>query len=148
MVRLFEKGKRKEARLAARELAKRIETQNKGLGNLALKKKVEALRLEREVMRAAAASPQRSARYLKSSKQRLYNARRGKRGKSMRREGDRGLEVERLQKALRKRGLYKGRVDGRFTAKLTLAVKEFQRKSKMAPDGVAGPRTLRALGLY
>ena len=148
VVRLFEKGKRKEARLAARELAKRIETQNKGLGNLALKKKVEALRLEREVMRAAAASPQRSARYLKSSKQRLYNARRGKRGKSMLREGDRGLEVERLQKALRKRGLYKGRVDGRFTAKLTLAVKEFQRKSKMAPDGVAGPRTLRALGLY
>ena len=66
----------------------------------------------------------------------------------MLREGDRGLEVERLQKALRKRGLYKGRVDGRFTAKLTLAVKEFQRKSKMAPDGVAGPRTLRALGLY
>ncbi len=99
-------------------------------------------------MSAAAASPMGRARFLKGAKQRLYYARRGKRGKSMLKEGDRGLEVERLQEALRTRGIYKGKADDRFTAKLTLAVREFQRRRKISVDGVAGPLTLRALGLY
>ena len=111
-------------------------------------KKLEALRMEASQMDRAAASPAARSMYLKSSKQRLYYSKRGKRGKTFLKEGDRGLEVERLQEALRTRNLYAGPANGRFSPKVTQAVKEFQKRRNLTPDGVAGPRTLRALGLY
>ena len=53
-----------------------------------------------------------------------------------------------LQEALRKKDLYKGPVDGHYTASVKQAVTEFQRRKKLTTDGVAGPNTLKALGLY
>ncbi len=147
-IRMYEKGRRVEAKRGIAALANELAAKNKTLNNLVLSKKLEALRMEASQMDRAAASPAARSRFPKSSKQRLYYSKRGKRGKTFLKEGDRGLEVERLQEALRTRKLYAGPANGRFSPKVTLAVKEFQKRRNLTPDGVAGPRTLRALGLY
>jgi murein DD-endopeptidase MepM/ murein hydrolase activator NlpD len=54
--------------------------------------------------------------------------------------------VAALQAALYGRGLYAGSVDGVRGTGTTRAVRRLQRRAGLAPDGVAGPRTLRALG--
>jgi peptidoglycan hydrolase-like protein with peptidoglycan-binding domain len=50
-----------------------------------------------------------------------------------------------LQKALRLTGLYKGPLDGQLTREIVGAIKEFQRKNRLNPDGVVGNRTWRLL---
>ena len=55
-------------------------------------------------------------------------------------------KVAGLQIALKQRGLYHGRVDGVQGPLTRLAVLHFQRRAGLAADGVAGPRTRRALG--
>lgn len=59
------------------------------------------------------------------------------------REGDKGQPVADLQ-----RKLPKCKADGIWGAKTTKAVKAYQKKAKLTQDGVAGPDTLNALGLY
>ena len=86
--------------------------------------------------------------YLKKSKQRAYQAKKGKRSLYLLEEGQSGYEVERVQKALKDAGLYSGPIDGEFTPELTEALKKFQDQQQLEPDGVAGPRTLKALQLY
>src|SRR6476661_5828359 len=54
--------------------------------------------------------------------------------------------VAALQAALYGRGLYAGTVDGLPGPGTTHAVRRLQRRAGLVPDGVAGPRTLRALG--
>jgi murein DD-endopeptidase MepM/ murein hydrolase activator NlpD len=51
-----------------------------------------------------------------------------------------------LQVALRANGLYDGDIDGVRGPGTTGAVRRFQRRAGLAADGVAGPRTRRALG--
>ena len=51
-----------------------------------------------------------------------------------------------LQVALRANGLYHGTIDGIRGPGTTGAVKRFQRRHGLTADGVAGPRTRRALG--
>jgi peptidoglycan hydrolase-like protein with peptidoglycan-binding domain len=51
-----------------------------------------------------------------------------------------------LQVALHARGLYDGAVDGLRGPGTASAVRRFQRRAGLAVDGVAGPRTRRALG--
>lgn len=58
-----------------------------------------------------------------------------------------GKEVERLQKRLRKLGFSPGNIDGDFGPGTEAAVIAFQRSRGLLADGVAGPRTLKALGL-
>jgi hypothetical protein len=53
-----------------------------------------------------------------------------------------------LQVALKARGLYDGDIDGMRGPGTTSAVKRFQRRAGLAADGVAGPRTRRALGRH
>lgn len=58
-----------------------------------------------------------------------------------------GPEVEQLQRALFDRGLYLDIIDGEFGARTEQALRAFQQKENLVADGVAGPVTLRALGL-
>lgn len=58
-----------------------------------------------------------------------------------------GAEVERLQERLEERGFDPGTIDGKFGPATDAAVRAFQASEGLLVDGVAGPRTLRALGL-
>ena len=59
---------------------------------------------------------------------------------------DAGLAA--LQVALQSRGLYAGAIDGRKGPGTTAAIKRFQRRAGLTPDGVPGTKTRRALGRY
>lgn len=61
--------------------------------------------------------------------------------------GSRGSEVTKIQTNLKKWGYYKGNVDGIYGTQTRDAVKYFQRKNGLAVDGIAGPKTLAALGI-
>jgi len=58
-----------------------------------------------------------------------------------------GADVFRLQERLAELGFAPGRIDGEFGAGTEAAVAAFQRSEGLLVDGVAGPRTLAALGL-
>ena len=62
------------------------------------------------------------------------------------RPGDKGSEVKKLQTSLKKLGYYTGSIDGEFGKGTEKAVKAFQKKNKLTQDGVAGTKTLKALG--
>lgn len=61
--------------------------------------------------------------------------------------GSRGQEVINIQTRLKNWGYYKGTVDGVFGSGTQAAVKSFQRKNGLTPDGIAGPATLAKIGL-
>lgn len=61
--------------------------------------------------------------------------------------GNRGEEVRLIQEKLSRWGYYSGKVDGIFGVDTKNAVVYFQRKNGLTPDGIAGPATLRAMGL-
>lgn len=61
--------------------------------------------------------------------------------------GSSGNGVVQIQTRLRNWGYYKGSVDGRYGYSTYTAVKSFQRKVGILPDGIAGSATLAALGL-
>lgn len=63
------------------------------------------------------------------------------------RQGSTGEQVRVIQSKLKNWGYYDGSVDGVFGSQTTQAVKYFQRKNGLTPDGIAGPATLRALGM-
>jgi peptidoglycan L-alanyl-D-glutamate endopeptidase CwlK len=63
------------------------------------------------------------------------------------RVGSRGPAVRRLQRRLTDRGFRCGAIDGEFGHGTEAAVIAFQLSEGLLPDGVAGPRTLTALGL-
>ena len=61
------------------------------------------------------------------------------------RRGMRGYDVGVLQFLLRRRGVRPGGLDGSFGARTATAVRRFQRRAGLTPDGVVGPRTARRL---
>ena len=61
--------------------------------------------------------------------------------------GDKGTNVKTLQTKLKELGHYSGSIDGDFGPKTEKAVKAFQKASKLTVDGIAGTKTLAALGL-
>jgi len=61
--------------------------------------------------------------------------------------GASGDDVITLQKKLKSWGYYDGVVDGDFGSKTESAVKYFQRKNGLTPDGVVGEATAKALGM-
>lgn len=61
--------------------------------------------------------------------------------------GSVGNEVTAIQNVLKKQGYYTGVVDGIFGSKTLAAVKSFQRANGLTVDGIAGPQTLKALGI-
>ena len=62
--------------------------------------------------------------------------------------GSRGEEVKQIQTKLKRWGYYNGNVDGIFGSGTLEAVKYFQRKNGLTVDGIAGPATLKAMGIY
>ena len=61
------------------------------------------------------------------------------------RRGMRGYDVGVLQFLLRRHGERPGGLDGRFGVRTATAMRRFQRRAGLAPDGVVGPRTARRL---
>ena len=61
--------------------------------------------------------------------------------------GSTGNEVTQIQKKLKNWGYYTGNVDGIYGSKTVAAVKKFQSKNGLTVDGIAGPKTLSALGI-
>ena len=61
--------------------------------------------------------------------------------------GSRGSEVTQIQTKLKRWGYYKGSIDGIYGTQTLNAVKYFQRKNGLTVDGIAGPATLRAMGI-
>lgn len=62
--------------------------------------------------------------------------------------GSSGSEVRQIQTKLKNWGYYSGRIDGIFGTETKNAVVWFQRKNGLTADGIAGPVTLRAMGIY
>lgn len=63
------------------------------------------------------------------------------------RRGSSGTEVKNIQTRLINWGYLSGTADGIYGSKTEEAVKKFQRKNGLTPDGIAGPATLAKIGL-
>ena len=63
------------------------------------------------------------------------------------RYGSRGDEVKKIQTKLKRWGYYNGSVDGIYGSQTLAAVKSFQKKNGLTVDGIAGPKTLKAMGI-
>ena len=61
--------------------------------------------------------------------------------------GSRGSEVRTIQDKLKRWGYYTGNVDGIYGSLTVSAVKKFQQKNGLTVDGIAGPKTLAAMGI-
>ena len=61
--------------------------------------------------------------------------------------GSRGDEVRQIQKKLKELGYDPGQVDGIYGENTKKAVIAFQKAKGLNPDGIAGPQTLKALGI-
>ncbi len=61
--------------------------------------------------------------------------------------GSRSDEVKQIQTKLKRWGYYNGSVDGIYGSQTLSAVKWFQSKNGLSVDGVAGPKTLEAMGI-
>lgn len=64
------------------------------------------------------------------------------------RYGSQGDIVRQIQTKLKNWGYYEGILDGDYGPRTVEAIKFFQRKNSLNVDGVAGTRTLQALGIY
>ena len=63
------------------------------------------------------------------------------------RYGSRGDEVKQIQTKLKNWGYYNGSIDGIYGSNTVEAVKYFQRKNGLTADGIAGNKTLSAMGI-
>jgi soluble lytic murein transglycosylase-like protein len=61
--------------------------------------------------------------------------------------GQVGWDVSVLQFLLTKKRLLDCTIDGKFGSMTEVALRKFQRRARLVPDGIAGPATLRALGV-
>lgn len=62
--------------------------------------------------------------------------------------GSRGSEVTQIQTKLKRWGYYKGNIDGIYGSQTLAAVKLFQKKNGLTVDGIAGKKTLEAMGIF
>ena len=62
--------------------------------------------------------------------------------------GSRGDEVTQIQTKLKRWGYYNRNIDGIYGSQTQEAVRYFQRKNGLTVDGIAGPATLKAMGIY
>ena len=62
--------------------------------------------------------------------------------------GSRGSEVTQIQTKLKRWGYYNGNIDGIYGSETLAAVKYFHRKNGLTVDGIAGKKTLEAMGIF
>ncbi|WP_242952038.1 MULTISPECIES: spore cortex-lytic enzyme [Carboxydocella] len=62
--------------------------------------------------------------------------------------GSSGADVRSVQAKLKAWGYYTGPIDGIYGSSTWTAVRKFQRANGLTPDGVVGPATLKAMGLW
>lgn len=147
-VRQYERGEKEAARRNITALSAKVAQANQTFQDRRLAKKLEQLGLESLEMREADLSESNRQMYLKGTKALLHEAKQGKRGKYMLEPNDSGYEVERLQNKLQALHLYQGQVTGIYDPEVARAVTEFQDQNGLTADGIAGPATLKLLGLY
>ena len=147
-VRQYESGNKDAAKQNLADLSSKLTAANEVFQDERLAKKLEQLQMEADDMDRADLSVENRQSYLKGSKNRLYNSMKGKRGQYMLQEQDAGFEVEQLQTKLQELQLYGGPVDGIYSDAVRKAVETFQTQNGLTTDGIAGPATLRSLGLY
>ncbi len=63
------------------------------------------------------------------------------------RQGSSGDTVKKMQTKLKNWGYYTGAADGIYGTNTVKAVKLFQKRNNLTVDGVAGPKTLSAMGI-
>lgn len=61
--------------------------------------------------------------------------------------GSTGEEVTEIQQKLAELGYYDGSIDGKFGTNTKSAIIEFQKDNNLTADGIAGDKTLEALGI-
>lgn len=61
--------------------------------------------------------------------------------------GSKSQEVTQIQTKLKRWGYYNGEIDGIFGSQTKKAVIAFQKKNGLVADGIAGPKTLAAMGI-
>jgi len=147
-VRLFEQGEKEQALEQLEVLYDKVNTLGLTYDDARIGVKMEALEIEVEQMERVTPGTAAYQDYLKSSKRRSQFAAKGQGALHARGAGNSGMEVEFIQQALADSGYYSGPIDGLYSDEVTEAVKEFQREKGLQVDGIAGPRTLQALGLY
>jgi Ca-activated chloride channel family protein len=149
-VKLAAAGRADDAKKSNAGLISDLKAKNAVLKDERLTRKIEALDAEQTeiTVAAAAPSPEAMQNYVKSSKQRLYQAKSGNRAGYVLQPGDKGIAVERLQQALASAGFYKAKISGTYDQPTADAVKAYQKKNGVDSDGVAGAATQMKLGLY
>lgn len=147
-VEQYENGEKDEALGNIAALSQRMQHANVTYQDVRIDKKMEQLHMETEEMREADLNEANRQSYLKGSKERFYQAKRGKRSKYMLQENDKGYDVRQLQTRLADLGLYTGPVDGEYDSEVASAVSEYQSTNGLSVDGIAGPATLKSLSLY
>ncbi len=138
-VKLAATGRTGDAKKSNAGLISDLKTKNAVLKDERITRKIEALNAEQDEMTVAAAAPAPEAmqNYVKTSKQRLYQAKTGNRAGYVLQPGDKGIAVERLQQALASAGVYKGKVSGFYDQPTADAVKAYQKKNGV--DRMAWP---------
>ncbi|MEZ5357626.1 MAG: VWA domain-containing protein [Candidatus Zixiibacteriota bacterium] len=147
-IRLYEQGDIAQAQSNIAMLNDHLMKINTSYADPSLSAKIEALDMENEEMKEAEESAEGQSSYLKKSKARTYQAQKGNRSSYVMQDGDSGFEVEQLQRVLTDNGYYSGPIDGVYDKDVSDAVKSFQTANSIAADGIAGPKTLKAAGLY
>ncbi len=115
--------------------------------NVVAKNKLEQLQLDEQSLDRARQDVALQKSMSKQAKSSAYLNAKGQKQGIMLQRGDKGFMVEKLQTALKNHGAYAGPVDGVYSPELEAAVKAFQTDQSLDADGIAGPQTLRALGL-
>jgi peptidoglycan hydrolase-like protein with peptidoglycan-binding domain len=147
----FENGEYDKAETVLKQAKKKLLTLGSSLSSDSelLNNQLEALEVEREQYSAAEAAPAAVQSLItKGAKNRVYQSSKGKKSIYLLKPGTNGFEVENLQRALKEQKLYAGDIDGNFDDEVEEALRELQRNEGLTADGIAGPRTLKSLGLY
>jgi Ca-activated chloride channel family protein len=147
-VRLYESGKAPAAKQAMAALSQKLNKDMDRYQDAQIQKKLDALAMEKTEIAQAESDETYRKSYLKKRKSAFYSSQKGNRAGYMLQEGTQGYQVKDLQQALKKEGFYKGPEDGVFDDEVRQAVEEYQKAKGIPVDGIAGPKTLKGLGLY